>query len=171
MPTRAASPVTATSLTDWVARWNKPLRRYLGLQLPKPVDAEDLAQEIYLRLLRVEDLGAIEEPQAYLYRMARNIAAEWRARASESRPHTSEELDSLIDLATPETWAAGAIEEKVLYEALGALPPLVRGAIYLKLRDGKTHQEIARHLGVSQRMVRKYLTIGYAGLRQSLVKD
>lgn len=50
------------------------------------MDAEDLAQEVYLRLLRVEDLDAIEQPQAYLYRMARNIAAEWRARASEVHP-------------------------------------------------------------------------------------
>ena len=43
--------------------------------------------------------------------------------------------------------------------------------VYLKLRDGKTHEEIATHLGVSTRMVRKYLTTGYASLRASLVKE
>jgi RNA polymerase sigma factor (sigma-70 family) len=159
------------SLSDWVARWNKPLRRFLTRRLPKRIDAEDLAQEVYLRLLRVEDLDAIEEPQAYLYRMARNIAAEWRARASENHPHDNEQLDELLDLTTPETLAEEAIEERLLDEALRPLPAAIRGVIYLKLRDGKTHAEIAQHLGVTQRMVRKYLTAGYASLRDRLIKE
>lgn len=62
-------------------------------------------------------------------------------------------------------------EQLALDEALRPLPATVRAVIYLKLRDGKTHEEIATHLGVSTRMVRKYLTTGYASLRDSLVKE
>lgn len=158
-------------LSDWVARWNTPLRRFLGRRLARSVDAEDLAQEVYLRLLRVEDLSVIDEPQAYLYRVARNLASEWRARASERHPHVHEELDELIELTTPETLVGDVADERALEGALRPLPATVRAVIYLKLRDGKTHEEIAAHLGVSTRMVRKYLTEGYASLRGSLVKE
>lgn len=166
MPTRPTS-----ALSDWVARWNAPLRRFLGRQLPRRVDAEDLAQEVYLRLLRVEDLATIEEPQAYLYKVARNIASEWRDRARERHPHGQAELDELIELTTPETLIHDRAEEQALDEALRPLPAVIRAVIYLKLRDGKTHEEIAQHLGVSTRMVRKYLTTGYASLRDSLVRE
>jgi RNA polymerase sigma factor (sigma-70 family) len=158
-------------LSDWVARWNTPLQRFLGRRLARSVDAEDLAQEVYLRLLRVEDLGAIAEPQAYLYRVARNLASEWRARARERHPHVQEELDELVELTTPETLLGEMADERALSGALRPLPAVIRAVIYLKLRDGKTHEEIAAHLGVSTRMVRKYLTEGYASLRASLVKE
>lgn len=158
-------------LSEWVARWQTPLRRFLGRRRVSYIDAQDLAQEVYLRLLRVADLGAIEQPQAYLYAIARNIASEWRDRANVAHPHVYGHLDDLIDLTTPETLAAESAEARVLEDALRPLPAVIRAVIYLKLRDGKTHEEIAAHLGVSQRMVRKYLTTGYASLRDTLVRE
>lgn len=157
-------------LKEWVERWNKPLKQFFAQRLPRHIDAEDLAQEVYLRLLRVKDLDAIEEPQAYLYHVARNIVGEWYAR-SRGKLHSQEELDALIEFATPETLAAKDAEERTFDEALRRLPPGARAVIYLKLRDGKTHEEIAAHLGVSTRVVRKMLTAGYAGLRRNLIKE
>jgi DNA-directed RNA polymerase specialized sigma24 family protein len=34
-----------------------------------------------------------------------------------------------------------------------------------------THEDIARHLGITTRMVRRYLTAGYAELRRQLVAE
>jgi len=158
-------------LAQWVARWNGQLTRFLGRRLHSQVDAEDLAQEVYLRLLRIEHLEEIEQLQAYVYQVARNIAAEWSARAQQTYPHSSEELDALIELTTPESLVGEAIESRQLDLALQELRVTSRAAVYLKLRDGKTHEEIAAHLGVSPRMVRKYLTEGYADLRSRLVKE
>jgi RNA polymerase sigma-70 factor (ECF subfamily) len=157
-------------LKQWVERWNTPLKRFFARRLPQHIDAEDLAQEVYLRLLRIKDLDSIEAPQAYLYHVARNIAAECYAR-SRGKLHSHEELDALIEFATPETLAAESIEERSFDEALRCLPPAARAAIYLKLRDGKTHEEIGIHLGISTRMVRKLLTAGYAGLRRHLIRE
>lgn len=48
-------------------------------------DAADLAQEVYLRLLRARNLESIRDPQAYLYAVAANlvrenaIAGRWRS--------------------------------------------------------------------------------------------
>ena len=54
------------------------LLRFLRSRLPQESDAEDLAQEVYLRLLRVKDRDRIENQRAYVLRVAANIANEWR---------------------------------------------------------------------------------------------
>jgi RNA polymerase sigma-70 factor (ECF subfamily) len=158
-------------LAGWVQDWNGRLTRFLERRVRSPVDAQDLAQEVYLRLMRVEQLDLIEQPQAYLYRVASNIAAEWRMRASQSRPHVAEELDGLVELTTPETLAEGAVDAREFDEALRALNPIARAIVFLKLRDDMTHEEIARHLGLTSRMVRRHLASGYAELRRRLISE
>jgi RNA polymerase sigma-70 factor (ECF subfamily) len=158
-------------IAEWARSWNAGLTRFLRRRLPQPIDAEDLAQEVYARLLRVEKLELIEEPQAYLYRVAVNVAAEWRMRAAQSKPHSSDELDALVAATTPETALSEADFERQLDGALREMTPMVRAVIYLKLRDGMSHEEIARHLGITTRMVRRLLTTAYIQLRGSIRLD
>lgn len=158
-------------VADWARRWNSSLTRFLERRVPVRVDAQDLAQEVYLRLLRVEQLDLIAEPRAYLYRMAANVAAEWRLRAAQSRQHSAAELDALVEPATPEILVADGLERARLDAALRQLNPMVRAVLFLKLRDGMTHAEIARHLGITGRMVRRCLTVGYASLRRALLEE
>jgi RNA polymerase sigma-70 factor (ECF subfamily) len=158
-------------IAEWARSWNAGLTRFLRRRLRQPIDAEDLAQEVYARLLRVEKLELIEEPQAYLYRVAVNVAAEWRMRAAQSKPHSADELDALVAATTPETALSEADFARQLDGALREMTPMVRAVIYLKLRDGMTHEEIARHLGITTRMVRRLLTTAYAQLRGSMDLD
>lgn len=158
-------------IAEWARNWNTGLTRFLRRRLPDQIDAEDLAQEVYIRLLRIEKLDSIEEPQAYLYRVASNVANEWRMRACHSKPHGPEELDNLVAASTPESLLDQTEFARQLDKALRALNPMVRAVIYLKLRDGFSHEEIARHLGITTRMVRRCLTTGYAHLRRTLVLE
>jgi RNA polymerase sigma factor (sigma-70 family) len=164
---------TASSrrIAEWARSWNAGLTRFLRRRLPQQIDAEDLAQEVYVRLLRVEKLELIEEPQAYLYKVAVNVAAEWRMRACNSKPHTADELDALVAATTPETVLSEAEFARQFDDALRAMTPMIRAVIYLKLRDGMTHEEIARHLGITTRMVRRLLTTAYMQLRSSIALD
>ncbi len=158
-------------VADWMRRWNCGLTRFLERRVPTRADAQDLAQEVYLRLLRAEQLDLVAEPHAYLYRVASNVAAEWRMRARQSRPHSANELDQLVELATPETLVDDALDQARLDAGLKGLAPMVRSVLYLKLRDGMTHEQIARHLGITSRMVRRFLTTGYAELRRRLIPE
>lgn len=160
----------AERVAEWMRRWNSGLTRFLERRVPTP-DAQDLAQEVYLRLLRSEQIDLIAEPQAYLYRVASNVAAEWRMRACHRKPHSADELDALMDAASPESLVDEALSAARLDSALSNLTPMVRAVMYLKLRDGMTHEEIARHLAITSRMVRRYLTTGYAQLRQRLFDE
>lgn len=166
-------PASASSqrIAEWARSWNAGLTRFLRRRLPQQIDAEDLAQEVYVRLLRVEKLELIEEPQAYLYKVAVNVAAEWRMRACHSKPHSADELDTLVAATTPETALSEADFARQLDDALRAMTPMLRAVIYLKLRDGMSHEEIARHLGITTRMVRRLLTTAYMQMRGCLALE
>lgn len=158
-------------IATWVRKWNHGLTRFLERRVAARVDAQDLAQEVYLRLLRVEGFDSIAEPQAYLYRVASNVATEWRLRACHSRPHSADELESLLEEASPESQLDEAQLAAQLEAALKPLPPMVRGVMFLKLRNGMTHQEIAGQMGITVRVVRRCVTKGYVELRECLAGD
>jgi len=164
-------PTARKQVADWARRWNAGLTRFLRRKVPNQIDAEDLAQEVYVRLLRMESLEQIKEPQAYVYRIANNVASEWRLRASQSKPHSSDELDALMATTTPDE----ELDEKTLAAAvdgaLASMSPMVRAVTYLKVQQGLSHDEIAMHLGISPRMVRRFLGQGYLQLRESVSMD
>jgi RNA polymerase sigma-70 factor (ECF subfamily) len=166
-----ADEIRSRRVADWAKRWNTGLERFLKRRVPTPVDAQDLAQEVYLRLLRAEQLDLVIEPQAYLYKVAGNVAAEWRIRASQSKPHSSEELDALVEATSPETLVNDLFEKARLDAALRLMTTPVRAVLYLKLTNSMSHEEIARQLGITTRMVRRLLTTGYAELRRRLTVE
>jgi RNA polymerase sigma-70 factor (ECF subfamily) len=163
-----ADEIRHARVADWARRWNTGLERFLKRRVAAPVDAQDLAQEVYLRLLRAQQLDLVVEPQAYLYKVARNVAAEWRVRASQSKPHSSEELDALVEATSPEALVSEECEHARLDAALRTMATPVRAVLYLKLTNAMSHEEIARQLGITTRMVRRLLTAGYSDLRRQL---
>lgn len=165
------SPSRSQRIAEWARSWNAGLTRYLRRRLPGRIDPEDLAQEVYVRLLRVDQLEQIKEPQAYLYRVASNVAAEWRMRAVYAKPHSDAELETLVAGATPESLLDDTLFAAQLDSALQSMSPMVRAVIYLKLREDMSHEEIAGRLGITTRMVRRTLTSGYAHLRARIVLD
>ena len=166
-----SAPRSSQRIAEWARSWNAGLTRFLRRRVPQQIDAEDLAQEVYVRLLRVDKLDTIEEPQAYLYRVAVNVAAEWRMRACHTKPHSADELDALGAATTPEAALSEADFRRQLDDALREMTPMVRAVIYLKLRDDMSHEEIARHLGITTRMVRRLLTTAYMQLRDRIDLD
>lgn len=158
-------------ITEWVRRWNFDLTRFMERRVRVRADAQDVAQEVYLRLLRTSQTDLIEEPQAYLYRMATNLAAEWHMRACESKPHSSAELEALLETRTPEVRFDEEQDQARLRAALGGLDVMPRAVIFLKLREGMTNEEIASHLGITRRMVKRHLVNAYEELRARLIPE
>ena len=83
-------------LVEWFRRWRTPLRRFLASRnAVRPADFDDVAQEVFLRLLRYDAAQIVEHPQAYLFKMASNVAAEWSIRSSIRLLHEPHWLASL----------------------------------------------------------------------------
>lgn len=145
------------------------LLRFLASRLADASQAEDLAQEVYLRLLRVDDVGLIRDPRAFALRVAANVAHEWRMLARNRLAHSADALETLIDKAEePFDTVAQAEQLARLRAALNTLSPTCRAVLLLHRRDGLTYHEIATHVGLSVGMVKKHLARGLATCQQFL---
>jgi RNA polymerase sigma factor (sigma-70 family) len=159
-------------LADWFQKWRTPLRRYLSARRAVlPADIEDVAQEVFLRMLRYDRSEFVEHPQAYLFKIAANVAAEWSIRSNRSQPHESGWLADIVAESSPESEIDGEIADEELSRALQRLQPRAREVIRLHYADGLTHEAIAERLKVTRRMVKRDLIQAYATLRVSLSRD
>lgn len=162
----------AGGLTDWFREWQRPLRRFLERRhAGSAADIDDIAQEVFLRLLRYERSELIDCPQAYLFRIAANVSADWAARASRRMPHRSEWLAELVDTLTPEIELERAGSDEQLRRALEALPPRCREILRLHFGSGIAHKDIASRLGVTRKIVKRDTARAYACLRMSLESE
>jgi RNA polymerase sigma factor (sigma-70 family) len=124
-------------------------------------DAPDLAQEVYIRMLRVSDTDAIRNPELYLYTVANNLVKE--NAVSEKRRAAWDDID---DIAVQEQLAElpqfdGEIDTSLrvrrLHEVLAQLSPKCRATVLLQYGHDLSYEEIGTRLGISSHMVKKYL--------------
>lgn len=146
------------------------LRRYLVSRLRgRPLEAADVAQETYLRLLRMNDVDAVEHPQAYVYRVAANVIRELglKEQAQASLPQRLDDPSITGDsLQQPDEAAEHRIHLRALERAIRRLPPTTQAVLILKKRDGLSREEIAAELGISVHTVKKHLLKAVAWCRQ-----
>jgi RNA polymerase sigma factor (sigma-70 family) len=151
-------------VVEVVARFSGGLLRYLRRRLRNSADARDIAQETYARLLRMDEVEAIRDPQAYLFRIAANLAyehelAQRRERARLDEPPLIDDLERLTPMPLEEQ-ADLAAHMARLNRAMARLSPKSRAALVLHRRDGLTYEEIAQRLDTSVHMVKKYIASG-----------
>lgn len=138
------------------------LTRYLTFRMKNHADSEEVAQEVYLRLMRIKDVDLVRNPSAYLFKIANNLVSEILLKQSKA-PATidlAEAIEHGLDEDT--NTLARQIESdaaiKRLEKLLEELPPLYRSVLLLRKRDGYSHKEIANKLSISPNTVHIYLT-------------
>jgi RNA polymerase sigma-70 factor (ECF subfamily) len=148
-------------VADVAAKHGQRLRRFLAARLRNTADTADLAQEVFLRLLRVERFEQIRSPEAYLLTVASHVIHQ-HSLTNVRMPETSDDFDLLLDenLATDSDPVAQVHLERrleALDRALARLPPRTRAVFVLQRRDGCTLDEIGAQLGISRGAVKKHL--------------
>lgn len=135
------------------------LRERLQRRLGCLGQAADLAQDTFVRLLAREgELERLREPRAFLATVAQGLLANhWRRQALE-RAYL-EALAARPQAVQPSPEAQALILETLteLDALLDRLPGRVRQAFLLAQLEGLTYVVIAERLGVSERMVKKYM--------------
>ena len=122
----------------------------------------DLAQEVYVRMLQIKDIGAIRDPQAYLFTVARNLAHQYEF--LQRRAHFTVDVEEasvqaeLAEVPPFETLIDTAQRTKKLRDVLRRLPAKQRAAVDMAYWRGLSYAEIAQRLHVSTHMVKKYLS-------------
>jgi RNA polymerase sigma factor (sigma-70 family) len=142
---------------------NRALVGYLTARLRSEQDAKEVAQEAYVRLLRLHEPGTASLFRAYLFKTAANLAIDrlrWRnVRRRAEQAHLFAELGATTSVADePERRAAAQEDARVLHQCLQELPPKCRRVFELHRLEGRSQQQVATDLGFSERMVRRYVT-------------
>ncbi|MFD2265150.1 RNA polymerase sigma factor [Lacibacterium aquatile] len=131
--------------------------RFLVRRVRNPEIAEDLTQETWIRIATGSVSMEVANPDAYLFRVAANLAAD-HARV-ENRRLTANEVEDLLEIPAdspdPSEIATGRQELQVLAKALGDLPSRQREIFRLARIEGMAHREIAEKFDVSTRTVEK----------------
>ncbi len=136
-------------------------------------DAQDLTQEVYLRLLRADQRELIRNPEAYLRTVASNLVREYVVLQKHlPQPVASPEQEVGAWLAAegelPDDDTDPEVREARLAQVLDTLPPRHRAVLFMQHRDGLSYRQIAQELGVSTHMVKKYVVKALALCRHAL---
>ena len=144
------------------------VRRFLSSRLGNAADVEDLAHETYLRLTRVDNLDLIRNPEAYLVRIASNLANELLIK--QGRNPAAVSLDDIQEEDVAGSAVEGILEQGAdldrLQAVLGKMPPHYAAVLLMRKRDGFTPAEIAARLNIAPSTVPTYLKRALALVRK-----
>lgn len=142
------------------------LVRFFTLRLRSASAAEDLVQEIYVRLAGVETAGEIQNPAAYLYRLGSNLMLD-RLRGQRRTAHRdaawletqTTRMGSHEIAQEPSAEAAFAARQRLglLTQALTELSPQTQRVFRMHKFEGLSHPEVAHALGISRSAVEKHM--------------
>lgn len=142
--------------------------------MPNQQDVEDVAQEAYLRAYVAEQKKEIDQPKAFLFTIAKNIALNKLSQKSmqitgylEDKP----ELEGVIESPSAYEVAAAHEDFRNYCSAVVGLKGKVREAFLLRKVHGSSHKEIAEKMNVSISSVEKYLRQATIVLSKTLASD
>ena len=152
---------------DWFQRnilqHRKRLKQYLLGLTKSREDAEDLEQEAYLRVISSNDRQEIDNPRAFLFVTARNLAIQAWRRTKNSPIQAVEDFDALNVRDICASVDSEVLTDEVLAafgEAIDALPPQARRVFIMRKVFGLSHKEIAEELGLSCKTIEKHVGKG-----------
>ncbi|MBR5472313.1 MAG: RNA polymerase sigma factor [Oscillibacter sp.] len=152
--------MTETQLRNAMTTYGDTVYRLALCRMQNVADAEDVYQDVFLRLFRQETDGWVaERVKAWLLRTAVNRCNDlhrFRLRRS-ILP-----LEEVPDMAAPEDDAAE------LWAAVAQLPPKLRTVIHLHYAEGYATEEIAVILDIPPATVRTRLHRGRLRLKELL---
>jgi RNA polymerase sigma-70 factor (ECF subfamily) len=167
-----------TAVADPVAVWHElrgPLAGFIARRVADPQDAEDVLQEVMLRIHRHSDeLVSADRVAAWVHRIARNaIVDHYRRRAA--RPELpaggAADLDERPERSFDEP-ASDALRRELaacLRPLIDRLPDKQREALVLTELEGLTQIEAASRLGISVSGAKARVQRGRAQLRTLLL--
>ncbi len=147
------------------ADYRRDILGFLRSRVRNPEQAEDLLQQVFLRLMQRSDWSEIQNPEAYLRTTARHVLADfYRSQGARDQGIV---LEFQEFRHADETWSpdnslqSGEFFDR-LASVLESLSPKVQKAFVLSRVYGYTYSEIGRALSISPRTVEKHVAKGLA---------
>jgi RNA polymerase sigma-70 factor (ECF subfamily) len=158
VPTAPHAPSRAESVERLFREHNDALIRFLLPRLRSRSAALEVAQEAYVRLLSLDEPGAVSYLRAFLFKTAANLAVD---RLRRGVIHTQVAalplFHEFMDDRTPERRVAGAQQIDRLHLIIRELPPKCARAFLLNRLHDMSFSAVASEMNLSERMVRTYV--------------
>jgi RNA polymerase sigma-70 factor (ECF subfamily) len=158
-----------TSAPSWGALASR-LRPFIRRRVASEADADDVLQEVLLRMYR--GLPSLEDESrfgAWMFQIARtSITDHQRVRARHPLPRESETFEMAVDPFEGDDEEAAAAVARVLSVFVALLPSPYRETLTLTELEGRTQKEAAEMLGISLSAMKSRVQRGRAKLRDAL---
>jgi RNA polymerase sigma-19 factor, ECF subfamily len=154
------------------------LRAFLWGRVSSQSDAEDIIQEVFSRLARLDGLkeklaADRSDNRAFIFTAANNYIVDQERRKTLERRYLSTkhdlEHDTVLEI-TPEATAMARQELIMVKQAIANLHPAWRRAFVLSRFDSMSYRQIAEEMNISVKTVEKYITRALAKLRDVMCK-
>ncbi|MCK7596053.1 RNA polymerase sigma factor [Microbulbifer sp. CAU 1566] len=164
-----------TLLEKLFADHGQALVRFVTRIVRSTEDAEDIAQHAYLRLQKLSDEKDLENPRAYLFQIANNLAVDQLRRGKLHIEYINQQLpaegattmdDDHADHQSPERVLAARQQLQAIHQAMDSLPLKCRQAFLLHRSRGLSYSEIAQEMNISVSSVEKYILQALKACRQ-----
>jgi RNA polymerase sigma-70 factor (ECF subfamily) len=141
------------------------LVRFFTLRTGSAATAEDLVQDLYVKISEMTPPPDMRSAEAFLYRVGSNLMLD-RSKAQRRQAARDHAWSQAAGGGGPEPVAQEAPADEAvaarqrlerLVAGLERLPPQVAAAFRLHKFDGLSHSEVAARLGVSRSSVEKYI--------------
>ncbi|MGO1540178.1 MAG: RNA polymerase sigma factor [Luteimonas sp.] len=165
-----------TTVVDLLERRYQALRRYALRRAGSPAMADDVMQDVWLRLAGGNgatraDAAPVRNPEAYLCRVIDNLVIDRQRQITARGRHlSSEPVPEEIASETPEPFRVvlGQQEYALLREAVRDLPDKCRQVFLLYRGRDMSMKQVARQLGISPKTVENHLAHAMAHCRRRL---
>jgi RNA polymerase sigma-70 factor (ECF subfamily) len=168
-----------TALNWLVQKYRAPMIHYLYGIVHDDAVAEDLTQEVFLRVFRGrQDYEPRAKFKSWLYRIGKNVAFNWiRDHSAEmhSKPPENQALDGVVreyadHRPNVEEWLVYQVKIERIRRAVGELPERQRVVVLMHRFEEMEHRQIASELRCSLPAVKSLLNRAYTNLRTSLLQ-
>lgn len=166
---------TALLLDEQMDELATPLVRYLTKKVRNDEDANDLAQEAFLRMHKFQQSRRLDNARAFLYKTANNLVVDQLRRARVHDKYLNfemlpEQSDEENDKCAPSAERTVSAEQELnqLYKVVDQMPEKVRRAFLLHRGKDLSYPEIAIEMYVSTSMVEKYIIQALRILREKM---
>ena len=167
---RDGNEVCQTALAE---RHRESIVRYFRRKGLDAAAADDCTQETFIRITRVQ-ISELDQPEAYLFRIASNVFLERYRRARTRREELHVPIDS-VELIDTESSPARIFEGREallrLAAVLDELPRRTKEVFLLNRLDGLTYTQLATRFGVSVGTIEKQISNALTRLRVGMDRD
>lgn len=160
---------TPCEAENLIEKHRKELHSFLLRRVACPDTANDLLQDVFLRLVNLKSAEPIQNPRAFIYRIAANLATDHLRRQHETTSFSETAIDVFADESTgPESVLFSQQQLGLCENVLDELPPLCLKILIMSRFEGLTHKQISEKLGISVSWVEKNIMTALKRCKQAL---